>query len=366
MNSSSVWFRVLRLLLFPVALLYGFVVKLRNFLYDVKIIKSVSFNFPVINVGNLAVGGTGKSPMVEYLLRLLLKDYKVATLSRGYKRKTIGYALANSKTTAIDIGDEPMQFHTKFPEAYVAVGEERAIAIPQILYDRPDTEVLILDDALQHRAVEAGLNILLTEYGNLFTEDVFLPTGSLRDARSGYKRAQIIIVTKCPADLSGQQREAVISKIRPLPDQQIFFSSIRYRKPYHILNGNNIELNKQTNVLLLCAIANPKPIKAYLEKEAATVLELYYRDHYIFLIDDLKYIITQFENMDGENKIIMVTEKDAMRLTKFSDLLTNLPVYVLPIEPAFLFNEAEQFNLLIKNFILKFKESRSLEYGKEE
>lgn len=367
MNFSSAWFRILRLLLFPVALIYGFVVKLRNFLYDKKIIKSVSFNFPVISIGNLSVGGTGKSPMVEYLLRLLLKDYKVATLSRGYKRKTRGYTLASAKTTALDIGDEPMQFYTKFPEAYVAVGEERAIAIPQILFDRPDTNVLILDDAMQHRAVEAGLDILLTECNNLFTNDVFLPTGSLRDARKSYKRAEIIIITKCAPDLKEEQKNEITKKIKLLPHQHIFFSCIRYGLPYHILTGQTIGLSKKNNVLLLCAIANPKPIKTYIEKAVDVVDEMYYRDHYIFRIDDLKKIIRRFDDMEGtEEKIILVTEKDAMRLTKFAEHLKDLPVYVLPIESEFLFNGAGKFNIMIKDFISKFKENRSIDYGKEE
>ena len=197
MNFSSVWLRSFRVLLFPFAFLYGTAVKVRNYLYDNEIIQSIEFNFPVICIGNISVGGTGKSPMVEYLLRLLVHRYKTATLSRGYKRKTRGYVLADDKTTALDIGDEPMQFHIKFPEVTVAAGEERAIAIPQLLFDRPETDVIILDDALQHRTVKAGLNILLTDYNNLFTRDMFLPTGDLRDSRSSYKRANIIIVTKC-------------------------------------------------------------------------------------------------------------------------------------------------------------------------
>ena len=235
MNFSSVWLRSFRVLLFPFAVLYGIAIKIRNYLYDNEIIQSIEFNFPVICIGNISVGGTGKSPMVEYLLRLLMHRYKTATLSRGYKRKTRGYVLADDKTTALDIGDEPMQFHLKFPEVTVAVGEERAIAIPQLLFDRPETDVIILDDALQHRAIKAGFNILLTDYNNLFTRDMFLPTGDLRDSRSSYKRADIIIVTKCSDNFSGAQKEQITAEIKPTARQQLFFTGIRYGAPCHII-----------------------------------------------------------------------------------------------------------------------------------
>src|SRR5918993_479573 len=223
----SNWFlKSFRILLLPFALLFGFVVIIRNWLYDKNIFKSSQFGLPLISVGNLSVGGTGKSPMVEFLVLHFKNRFRVATLSRGYKRKTKGYALASDQTTAIDIGDEPMQFHRKFPDVPVAVGEERLVAIPQLLHDRPQTQVIILDDAFQHRAIIAGLNILLTDFGNLFTRDFFLPTGDLRDLRSSYKRAQIIVVTKCPPDLSREDANNIIKEIKPLPHQKVFFSFI--------------------------------------------------------------------------------------------------------------------------------------------
>jgi tetraacyldisaccharide 4'-kinase len=207
----SNWFlKSFRILLLPFAIIFWIIVAIRNWMYDKKFLKSTSFGLPLICVGNLSVGGTGKSPMVELLVTRLRSKFKVATLSRGYKRKTKGYALANENTTALDIGDEPMQFHQKFPEIPVAVGEERIVAIPQLLHDRPETEVIILDDAFQHRAINAGLNILLTDYGNLFTRDFFLPTGDLRDQRKSYKRAQIIIVTKCKSNLSEEERMSIV------------------------------------------------------------------------------------------------------------------------------------------------------------
>ncbi|HRP57838.1 tetraacyldisaccharide 4'-kinase [Agriterribacter sp.] len=355
MNFSSVWLRSFRVLLFPFAFLYGTAVKIRNYLYDNEVIQSIEFNFPVICVGNISVGGTGKSPMVEYLLRLLVHRYKTATLSRGYKRKTRGYVLADDKTTALDIGDEPMQFHIKFPEVTVAVGEERAIAIPQLLFDRPGTDVIILDDALQHRTVKAGLNILLTDYNNLFTRDMFLPTGDLRDSRSSYKRADIIIVTKCSDNLGSTEKEKITSEIQPLTRQHLFFTGIRYGAPYHIISRAIKHMSKETEVLLACGIANPGPLKQYIQEESATYDAIYYRDHYIFTIDDLKDIRQRFEKIKAADKMILVTEKDAVRLVKFAAELRNMPVYVQPIETYFLFNESQRFNYLIENFIQDFK-----------
>src|SRR5215203_324569 len=302
----SNWFlKSFRVLLLPFAILFWFAVVIRNWLYDKKIIRSISFGLPLICVGNLSVGGTGKSPMVEYLVKHLKSRFRVATLSRGYKRKTKGYALANEHTTAIDIGDEPMQFHQKFPEIPVAGGEERIVAIPQLLHDRPDTEVVLLDDAFQHRAIKAGLNILLTEYGNLFTRDFFLPTGDLRDQRKSYKRADIIVVTKCKSDLSAEERQAIIEEIEPFPHQKIFFSCIAYGAPYHLTRKNFFFIDENTEVLLVTGIANPRPLKSFLEERIQGYHMMQYNDHHIFRIDDWKDIKKRFEAMDAEKKLIL-------------------------------------------------------------
>lgn len=360
MNSKFSGLQLFRVLLFPFAVLYGLVVRLRNYLYDKDIIQSTSFNFPVIAVGNLSVGGTGKSPMVEYLLELLSPCFKIATLSRGYKRKTRGYVLANDKATAIDIGDEPMQFHLKYPQVSVAVGEERAIAIPQILFDRPDTDMIIMDDAFQHRAVNAGLNILLTAYQDLFCNDYLLPMGSLRDTRSSYRRANIIVVTKCPQDITEENKKKIIRRIAPLDHQQVFFSAIRYGEPYHILTQQTKRINEQASVLLICGIANPAPLKNYILESAAACETLYYRDHYIFTIDDLKEMIKRYEKMSAGDKMIIITEKDAVRLVKFDNMLKDIPLYVLPIQTQFLFEGAAAFNSLVQTFVESFKEKHKL------
>jgi tetraacyldisaccharide 4'-kinase len=347
--------RSFRYLFFPLSLMYGCIVWFRNWLFDKNILKSASFNFPIICVGNIAVGGTGKTPMVEYLIRLLQKDFKTATLSRGYKRKTKGYTIANEASTALEIGDEPMQFHNKFPDVAVAVGEERLVAIPQLLHDRPDAEVIILDDAFQHRQVKAGLNIVLTAYNNLFTRDIILPAGDLRDVKTSMKRADIIVVTKCKTGLTEAEKKSITEEIKPLAHQTVFFTEIVYTRPYHLFNKSKANITSLTNILLVCGIANPNPLKVYLAENVQEYDMLRYPDHHIFNSDDLADIKKQFEKIENDNKIILTTEKDGVRLMKFEEQLKDYPVYVLPIEHSFLFNEGEAFNKLVTEFITSFK-----------
>jgi tetraacyldisaccharide 4'-kinase len=352
----SNWFlKSFRILLLPFAILFWLFTLLRSWLYDKNFLKSATFGLPVICVGNLSVGGTGKSPMVEFLVRHLKNNFKVATLSRGYKRKTSGYALANNETTAIDIGDEPLQFHRKFPDIPVAVGEERVLAIPQLLQDRPETQVIILDDAFQHRAIKPGFNILLTECNNLFTKDFFLPTGDLRDIRSNYKRADAIIVTKCRADLSVAEKKEITNDIEPLPHQQLFFTTLIYGTPYHITNKNFYFIDEHTEVLLVTGIANPRPLKKYLEDRIQAYYMMHYGDHHIFSLDDWKDIKKRFEEIEAPRKIILTTEKDAMRLLKYDGELNSLPFYVMPVEHHFLFDGGPAFNDLVIKFIENFK-----------
>ena len=371
MNFNFPLLKPIRILLFPFSLIYALIVTIRNWAFDKKILTSASFNLPIICIGNLAVGGTGKSPMVEWLIRLLKDRYPVAVLSRGYKRKTRGYALANASTTALDIGDEPMQFHSKFPDVTIAVGEERIVAIPQLLHDRPETRAIILDDAFQHRSVRAGLNVLLTDYSNLFTRDWWLPSGDLRDAPSSYQRAEIIVVTKCPAELSEEERRAVVTEIAPRAHQQVFFSTIRYGHPYHItlgmaagVAGRSSEaipveavIDETVEVLLVTGIANPAPLKQWLDQQSRTYYEIAYGDHHIFTIDDLHSIMRRFETINAEKKIILTTEKDAVRLIKFRQELEGQPFYVLPIAPGFLFGDEPRFTELIVTFINQFPAS---------
>ncbi|MFT3911790.1 MAG: tetraacyldisaccharide 4'-kinase [Ferruginibacter sp.] len=343
-----------RYLLFPFALIYGAVVWVRNWLFDKNILKSSSFNFPIICVGNIAAGGTGKTPMTEYLVEVLKSRYKTATLSRGYKRKTKGFAIANDTTTAIDIGDEPMQFHQKFPDITVAVGEERLVAIPQILHQRPDTQVIILDDAFQHRSVRAGLNLLLSDYKNLYTRDLMLPAGDLRDVRASTKRADIIIITKCKTALSEEEKNQLIDELKPLANQKVFFTEIVYSQPYHLFSKEPGNIVASSDILLLCGIANPKPLMEFLTTHFHSYDMIRYADHHIFTTDDLSDIKEHFEKMQSSNKMIFTTEKDAVRLEKYSNELSGYPIYVLPVKHRFLFNEEAAFNKLIFDFVGSF------------
>jgi tetraacyldisaccharide 4'-kinase len=354
---SNFFLKSFRLLLFPFALLYWFGIAIRNWLYKKNIFKSVSFGLPVICVGNLSTGGTGKSPMVEYLVKKLKDNFRIATLSRGYKRKTKGYSLANENSTALEIGDEPMQFHLKFPDVPVTVGEKRIEAIPQLLHDKPETQAIILDDAFQHRKIKAGLNILLTECNNLFTRDFYLPTGDLRDVKSSYKRAEIIIVTKCRPDLSEDEKRKTRKEINPTTKQQIFFTTIEYGEIYHIKAKKTSSLNEMQEVLLVTGIANPGPLKRLLEEQSKSYSFMQYPDHHIFTIDDLNEIKKKFETMEATHKIILTTEKDAVRLAKFQDDITDLPLYIIPVRHRFLFGEGEKFDDCVTSFIKNFSQN---------
>jgi tetraacyldisaccharide 4'-kinase len=356
MNFNTIFLKSFRVLLLPFALIYGLIIFLRNWLFDKNYLKSAQFNFPLICVGNLSVGGTGKSPMVEYLVELLKPKFRIGTLSRGYKRRTKGYVLANSTTTALEIGDEPMQFHSKFPDIAVASCEERLVGIPHLLQDVAGLQAIILDDAFQHRSVKSGFNILLTEYSNLYAHDFFLPTGDLRDQWSSAKRAQVIVVTKCPYDLSAEAKQKIIRDLKPEASQKVFFTTIEYGTPYHIFNhGDEWMITPRDEVLLVCGIANPIPLKEYLLAKTHAYYQQDYSDHHIFSIDDLNEIREKFDAIEAKDKMILTTEKDAVRLLKFTEQLATLPMYVLPIRHFFLFGEQQQFNELVTDFITNFQ-----------
>lgn len=355
---SNIFLKSFRILLLPFALLYWFGISIRNWFYDKNIFHSTSFGLPLICIGNLSVGGTGKSPMVEYLVERLKDHFKIATLSRGYKRKTKGYALANENSTALEIGDEPMQFHLKFPDVPVAIGEKRIEAIPQLLHDRPVTQAIILDDAFQHRAIKAGLNILLTDYNNLFVHDFYLPTGDLRDIKSNYKRADIIVVTKCKEGLGEVEQNKIVNEIKPMPWQHVFFTAIEYGETYHIKAKKTSGLNEKKEVLLVTGIANPASLKKLLEEKCKAYYLMQFPDHHIFSIDDLNDIKTRFEKIQADNKMILTTEKDAVRLAKFQKEVTDLPLYVIPVRHRFLFNGGNHFDELVINFINNFSQNK--------
>lgn len=331
---------VLRKLLFPFAILYGLVTAIRNFLYDKQIFRSARFDIPVIAVGNLSVGGTGKSPQVEYLIRLLSADYKVAVLSRGYKRTTKGFVLADDTATAETLGDEPYQFHRKFPEILVAVDANRINGIKQLLQHKPD--VVLLDDAFQHRKVKAGCYILLTAYNDLYADDFILPMGNLRESRNGAKRADVIIVTKCPDNLSGPEQGEIRDKLALRPHQQLFFTFIDYDNFVFGENGKLpvSEIRGQHKVLL-AGIAKPKPFFSHLRHEKDIVLE--FPDHHAFEEKEIALIV---EKANGHK--IITTEKDYVRLKDRN--IANL--FYLPIRSSFI-SGSEHFNQTILDYVGK-------------
>ena len=348
----------IKILLAPFSLLYGLGVSLRDFFYRKGLLKGISFNLPVISVGNLSVGGAGKTPHIEYLIRSL-KDYlNIATLSRGYKRKTRGFHYVQPQLTAEQIGDEPLQFKRKFPNITVTVCESRTFAIPQIISDHPDTQVVLLDDAFQHRSVQPGLNILLTEYNYPFTKDYLLPSGRLREWRSAYQRADIIIISKCPAQLSEADRDRMLKEIKPFPHQRVYFSYYDYFRPYYIFNSRYVlEWQPDMELLLICAIARTDYLVDYLEEQVKTVRILEYEDHHHFTNYDVGHLKANFDRMEAEKKVIITTEKDAMRLEAHKKYLTDhrLPIFALPVQVKFHFDDQERFDQDVKEFLLNFK-----------
>lgn len=347
-----------KILLAPFSILYGLSISLRDFLYRRGLLKGVAFNLPVISVGNLSVGGAGKTPHVEYLIRLLKEYLHLAMLSRGYKRKTKGYLLVRPNMTAEQVGDEPMQYKRKFPDVTVAVAESRTLAIPQIIMDKPEMQIILLDDGFQHRSVKPGYNILLTEYNHLFTRDYLLPSGRLREWRSAYERADTIIVSKCPFEVKQEEKEAIIKEIKPFPHQRIYFSYYAYYKPYYILDPRYVtELKDDWEVLLICAIARTDYLVEYLEEKVDEVKILEYEDHHYFNKYDVAHLKSVFDKMESDKKIILTTEKDAMRLELHRPFLmeNRLPIFALPVEVKFHFGEGGQFDEDIKNFLLNFK-----------
>ncbi|MBS1782239.1 MAG: tetraacyldisaccharide 4'-kinase [Bacteroidetes bacterium] len=344
--------QILRLFLYPFALLYGAAVWIRNRLYDTGFFSSVSFSVPIISVGNLSVGGTGKTPHVEYLIRLLQYQYRVATMSRGYKRRTQGFLIADEQTNALKIGDEPMQYHLKFPELIVSVAEERMTGIPSLLQRMPDIDIVLLDDAYQHRSVKPGMNILITDYSKPFYSDYILPYGRLRESRNAYQRADVIIISKCPKTLSFDQANEIIAKISLLPHQSIFFSSINYDAPYDLFSGEPISLN-DAHALIVCCIAKPEPFVAHIQQEARQTHVLSYPDHHYFLSKDMEEIAETWKNWDVENKMIVTTEKDATRLHLQREAINKIgaTVVVVPIKVEFLFEGTAPFQQRIVSYV---------------
>ncbi|MEL6923271.1 MAG: tetraacyldisaccharide 4'-kinase [Bacteroidota bacterium] len=348
-----------KILLAPFSLLYGIGIGMRDLFYRKGLLKGISFDIPVISVGNLSVGGAGKTPHIEYLIRLLREYIDVATLSRGYKRKTKGYLIVNTKHNAEAVGDEPLQFKRKFPDVLVTVAENRTFAIPEIMKANPNTQVVLLDDAFQHRSIDPGLNVLLTEYSHPFTKDFLLPSGRLREWRSAYRRADIIVVSKCPPQITEGDRQRFMAEIQPYPNQQIFFSYYQYFQPYYMFNPRyRLQLDAQVDVLLICAIARADYLIDHLNAQVGSVQVLEYEDHRYFTPYDLGKLKKVFDNMNSQRKVILTTEKDAMRLELHRQFLIDnkMPIFAIPVRVAFHFDDGKVFDDSVKRFLLNFRE----------
>ena len=356
--------------LYPLSWLYGTAVHVRNKLFDRGILRSRSFDVPTICIGNLAVGGTGKTPHTEYLIRLLAKaGLHVAVLSRGYKRKSKGYILANGTCNAKQIGDEPYQMKSKYPDIHVAVDEDRVHGIHKLLQEgKPKADVILLDDAFQHRKVKAGLNILLTDYSRLWCDDALLPAGNLREPIQGKNRAQIIIVTKCPEDIKPIDFNLIAKRLHLYPYQQLYFSTFRYGMPMPLFP--EVARSRQTlssltgaeQVLLVTGIASPTPLLNEVKSYTQHVHLMAFSDHHDFRSKDLQEIVEKFYQLKEWERLIITTEKDAVRLKHHPDLPEEIKpyIYVVPIEIEILQNQQHNFNQNIIDYVRAHSRNSSL------
>jgi tetraacyldisaccharide 4'-kinase len=352
--------RVLFPLLWPLSLIYGGVLWFRNKLFAWGWLKSKRYPLPVISIGNITVGGTGKTPLTEYVIRLLKPTYSLALLSRGYKRETKGVIIAAPKSTAEEIGDEPKQILSKFPDISVAVAEKRTEGIERLInYCNPDT--IVMDDAYQHRYVQPGFSILIIDYYRPLWKDYPFPAGYLREPRSGKKRADVIVINKCPANLSQEEKEEIKRKIKPHSGQHLFFTSIEYQRPVSFTGGDDL-LDSDVAVLALAGISHPKTFIDYLSQTFSKVYPLIFPDHQPYSKSKKEYSLIkgEFEKITNSKKVIITTEKDMIRLRNIPWLDDNIKQYLwyIPIKLSFLFDEEKIFNQLIKSYVEKDKRDR--------
>ncbi len=347
--------------LYPISLIYGLITSFRNFLYDSGILKSKEFNIPVICVGNIAVGGTGKTPHTEYLVELLKQNFKVATLSRGYKRKTHGFRIASSSSTVNDVGDEPLQIFRKYPDLLVTVDTKRVSGVKSILIEHPDTEVIILDDAFQHRSITPGFSILLSDFNRPILRDHMLPYGNLRESMDNMRRADVILITKTPDDLSAIQRRLIVKEWNKADYQNLYFTSISYQTPVPVFNDLQILSNSgisgfdDCGIVLITGIANPLPLKEFLSKDHKEIIHLEFPDHHNYDEKDLLNISAAFGNLKSIKRFLITTEKDSVRFKEFTNIAEPIKsaFYYIPIGISFLNEDKEEFDNLITDYVRK-------------
>jgi tetraacyldisaccharide 4'-kinase len=349
------------ILFYPISLLYGLITAIRNFLYDTGVIPSVEFTFPVICVGNITVGGTGKTPHTEYIVELLRKNFKVATLSRGYKRKTSDFRIASPSVPVSEIGDEPMQIFRNSPNILVTVDRNRIHGVKTILKEYPETEVIILDDGFQHRRITPGFSILLSDHERLFIRDHMLPYGNLRENKGNMRRADIILITKSPENISPIQRRLIVKEIDKSPYQNLYFTTFRYKPPVPVFE--NFQAGGETDftegagcgIVLITGIANPQPLKEYLLEKYGEIIHLSFPDHHYFNEKDLRSFSSAYNNLKSAKRYLFTTEKDAVRLREFTNIAESFKstFFYIPVEVHFLNEDKYEFDNLIINYVRK-------------
>jgi tetraacyldisaccharide 4'-kinase len=356
-----------KLFLYPISAIYGLIVSIRNMMYDYKIFQSTEFEIPVISIGNITVGGTGKTPHTEYLVELLRKQFNVTTISRGYKRKTKGYQEVEVDSLASHVGDEPLQIKAKYSDVQVVVDEKRVHAIKkiQIQESRQLPDVILLDDAFQHRSVSAGINILLIDFNRPIDQDQLMPVGRLREARWQMRRANVIIYTKCPQEISPITRRIIMKDVNLRPYQNLFFTTMVYQPLTPVFPDSAIATPKlasdKVSVLLVTGIANPEHLRKYLSNFSEDITDLKFPDHHNFNNSNIQQIEQKFAAIASENKIIITTEKDSMRL-KDMDLSPTLKanLFYIPLKIKFLDSEGKNFDEKIVTYVRENKSNRDL------
>lgn len=361
---------VIKILLLPFSLIYGIIVSIRNRMFDLEILPSKEFDLPIISVGNITAGGTGKTPVIQYLIELLKDEFNVAVLSRGYRRKSKGFLLADSLSSSDLIGDEPYQIKNRYPEIIVAVCRKRVEGVRKILSAHPETEVILLDDAFQHRYIKPGLSILLIDYNNPVTSDIMLPAGFLREAASETRRANIVIVTKCPEKLKPIDRRIMIKDLQLFPFQYLFFTSVHYgslQPVYKDIEADWGNINKdKAGILVFTGIANPRPLRRFARGISTKIQSLAFPDHHNFTVKDIKKLNDIYDSFPTDSKFILTTEKDAARLQSMDYVPDNLKkvMFYVPITIYFLNDDTKNFNQHIINYV-RYNKRSSILHNKE-
>ncbi|MFV0289483.1 MAG: tetraacyldisaccharide 4'-kinase [Mangrovibacterium sp.] len=343
---------MIKILLYPFSIIYALIAEIRNWLYDVGLLKTTHFDIPIICVGNITVGGTGKTPHTEYLVHLLRREYKIAVLSRGYGRTSKGFHWVEKNSNSSEVGDEPLQMKRKFKKELFAVCENRVAGVKRILAEHPDVDLILLDDAFQHRAIAPSLKVLLVDYNRQIMNDMVMPAGRMRELAYQHKRADIVVFTKCPMSLSGADKAKLRFRLKKRAHQQVFFSCMDYGKPRKLIDKSKLSISLFSQAIMLTGIARPEPFKKYLEEHLFVAKELIFPDHHNYSDDDVERISIAAEK--NKKMPIITTEKDAARLASI-DIPLDLKdrIYYVPIVVKFLTQESgyHDFNTNILNHV---------------